>query len=66
MIFKDNYTTLAIKTAINNGVNSSSEIKKIENAKIEVSNDAFLNAEMTQALIDKIEHARVSIMGSRR
>ena len=61
MTFKDNYTTLAIKTAINNDVNSSSEIKKIENTKIEVSNDAFLNAEMQEELILKMEQVRVSL-----
>jgi hypothetical protein len=63
MSFKDNYTTAAIKTPILNNEKTPAEIKNLESAKIEVSNDAFLNAEMQEKLIDKIEHARLSMMG---
>ncbi len=51
MSFKNKFTTAELKQA-----------DEKEKQKIEVSNDAYLNAEMIEALIKKIEHARVSLM----
>jgi|GEM_PF-5144620 len=60
MSFTDNYTTLAIKTSILDNKEISPAIKELESKKIEVSNEAFLNAEMQEKLINKLEHLRLS------
>lgn len=53
MGFSDKYTTSDKVSADKTGK---------EKEKVVVSNDSFLNAEMTQALIDKIEQARLSLI----
>ena len=55
MTFKERYTTAAIKTSVSLDKDATPEMISKENAKIEVSNDAYLSAEMTEKLIDKIE-----------
>lgn len=66
MTFKDRYTTEAIKTAVSINKDKTADEKILETEKVIVSNDAFLQAEMIEALINKIEHARISgLMGHR-
>ena len=48
MSFKDKFTTEEIK--------KNSDNPDIENKKTVVSNDAYLNAEMTESLIKQIEN----------
>ena len=61
MIFKEVYTTAAIKAAIIADKYATSEEKEKENKKIEVSEDAFLNAIMQQELIIKINQLMARI-----
>ena len=62
MNFKAGFTTKEIKDAVNASLTAAAEEKEMENKKIVVSNDAFLNAEMISNLINKIEHARLSLI----
>jgi hypothetical protein len=55
MIFKDKYTTVAIKEAILADKNISIDDKAKEEKKLIVSNDTYLNAEMQQELLTKME-----------
>jgi hypothetical protein len=57
MIFKDKYTTQRLISA---DAVAKPEEKTGEDKKIAVSEEAFLNAEMIQALINKLEQARIS------
>jgi hypothetical protein len=66
MIFKDNYTTASLKASISADKDKTPEYKEAENKKIEVSNDAFLNAEMIDALIKQIELSRITSLNMRR
>lgn len=60
MNFKEVYTTAAIKEAIFNGKDKTAEEKEKENKKTEVTNEAYLLAEMINSLINKLEQARIS------
>lgn len=61
MIFKEAYTTEAIKSSILLDSSKPKEEKDKEEKKTVVSNDSYLNAEMTENLINKIEHLRLSL-----
>jgi len=54
MKFKDSFTTAEIKTSVLNDKDKTKEEKEKEEKKIVVSNDAYLNAEMIQDLINNI------------
>ena len=62
MIFKEVYTSKAVKEAVLADSKATIEEKAKENKKIEVTEEAFLSAIMVQTLIDKIEHARASLI----
>jgi len=61
-MFKETYTTEAIKTAILSGIKITPEEKAIEENKAVVSNEAYLNAEMILELINNIERLRLSLI----
>ena len=58
MKHNDKYTTTEKKTEDN----KKPEDKRTETNKILLSNDAFAISEMIESLIDKIEHARRSMI----
>lgn len=60
MNFRENFTSLDLKTAINADGKATVEEKEKENKKIVVSNDALLQAEVLQ----KISH-QLNILISR-
>lgn len=55
MKFKEVYTTADLKAM------AKPEEKEIEDKKRVVSNDAYLNAEMTQTLINSLEKLRLKL-----
>ena len=62
MNFQDKYTTLSKIIEVNLDKDATAGAKAAEDKKIVISEEAFLQAELTQNLINKIEHARVSLM----
>lgn len=59
MEFKEKYTSVFLKAA---DELKEEEEEKTEKGKVELSNDAFAIGETIQYLINKIEHARMSLI----
>jgi len=61
MGFTDKYTTSEKITAETNVIILDKDLIPVEKDKVVVSNDAFALGDVIQELINKIEHARVSL-----
>jgi hypothetical protein len=61
MKFQENYTTARIKDIISKDVNAKFDDVQAELKKIEVTEEAFLSAEMQTQLINKIEKLRITL-----
>jgi hypothetical protein len=61
-ISKSSYTTAEKLVAVQMDKDATEEMKKAEDKKTIISNDAFAIVDLISSLINKIEHTRVSLL----